>query len=485
MTEEQSPEYFRTRRRLIGAAAATLAGAGLSACGGGGADGTGNSSNSSGPANATPSPTPAPAPASSALVPPVLPDPQQAGIDHVVMVVMENRSFDHYFGWLPGADGKQAGLQFTDAFGNLQNTFRLATEPKYGFQGCGFADPDHSYEGGRTQLNGGKMDGWLRTADTNKTPGDLFPIGYYLAEDLSFFGPAAQHWTVCDQYHCGILAETYPNRFHLMCGETDRLHNSNATCQLPTIFDRCAEKGVSANYYFSDVPFTALFGNKYLGISKPFGSFLTDAAAGRLPAFSYVDPRFTGENPQGISADDHPNSDIRNGQAFLNQIYDAVRNGPGWQKTLMVITYDEWGGFFDHVPPFKRPISAAESLLGNDGYVGFRVPMVLIGPRVRRGHVSHWPLDPSSIHAFLAWRFGLNSLGARGGLRETNSIAYALDFTSPLNLAAPAISVPQGPFGGLCPGSVTGSVPGVNGISGVPGMHELRTIASALGFPLP
>lgn len=474
MTQKISTVRFQTRRRLLGAAAATLAGAGLSACGGGG---DGSLSGDSGGASPTGS-----APVPTQLVPPVLPGPAQSGIDHVVLVVMENRSFDHYLGWLPGAHGKQAGLQFIDAFGNPQNSFRLATDPKYGFQGCGFADPDHSYEGARTQLNGGKMDGWLLTADTNKTPGDLFPIGYYQAEDLSFFGSAARDWTVCDSYHCGILAETYPNRFYLMCGETDRLHNSNATCSLPTIFDRFAEKGVSANYYFSDVPFTALFGAKYLNTSKPFATFLTDAAAGTLPAFSYVDPRFTGENPQGVSADDHPNSDIRNGQVFLNQIYDAVRNGPGWQKTLLIITYDEWGGFFDHVPPFKRPVSAAETQLGNDGYLGFRVPMVLIGPRVKRGHVSHWPLDPSSIHQLLTWRFGLNALGARGGLPDTNSIAYALDFVAQPNLSAPAYSVPQGPFGGVCSGSITGSVPG---ISGVPGISSLRTIATSLGFPLP
>lgn len=110
-----------------------------------------------------------------------------------------------------------------------------------------------------------------------------------------------------------------------------------------------------------------------------------------------------------------------------------MRNGPGWQKTLLIITYDEWGGFFDHVPPFKRPVSAAETQLGNDGYLGFRVPMVLIGPRVKRRHVSHWPLDPSSIHQLLTWRFGLNALGARGGLPDTNSIAYALDFVAQPN----------------------------------------------------
>lgn len=395
------------------------------------------------------------------------------------MVVMENRSFDHYFGWLPGADGRQAGLQFVDAFGQVQDSFRLAINPLYGYQGCGFADPNHSYEAGRIQLNGGKMDGWLLPADTNKTAGDLFPIGYYLAEDLSFFAPCAQHWTVCDHYHCGILAETYPNRFYLMCGETDRLHNDSgvpAVSSLPTIFDRFSAKGVSASYYYSDIPFSALFGAKYLSISRPFPSFLADAAAGNLPAFSLVDPRFAGENPQGVSGDDHPNSDIRTGQAFLNQVYDAVRNGPGWEKTLLIITYDEWGGFFDHVLPFKRPTSAAEAQLGNDGYLGFRVPLLLIGPRARRGQVSHWQFDPSSIHKFLAWRFGLDPLGVRGSDPTTNNLAYALDFSVPSNTAAPAFSVPAGPFGGACAGSVTG---------GIPGVSALGSLAKQLGFSIP
>ncbi|MCL6468977.1 MAG: phosphoesterase, partial [Ralstonia sp.] len=147
MTQKISTVRFQTRRRLLGAAAATLAGAGLSACGGGG---DGSLSGDSGGASSTGS-----APVPTQLVPPVLPGPAQSGIDHVVLVVMENRSFDHYLGWLPGAHGKQAGLQFIDAFGNPQNSFRLATDPKYGFHSCGFADPDHSYEGARTQLNGG------------------------------------------------------------------------------------------------------------------------------------------------------------------------------------------------------------------------------------------------------------------------------------------------------------------------------------------
>ena len=106
-----------------------------------------------------------------------LPDPASSGIDHVIVVTMENRSFDHFLGWLPGADGRQDGLVFDDAAGVSHETHHL-TE----FQGCGFSDPDHSWEGGRVEYDNGACDGWLR-AGAN----DEFAIGYYTASDLAFY----------------------------------------------------------------------------------------------------------------------------------------------------------------------------------------------------------------------------------------------------------------------------------------------------------
>jgi phospholipase C len=113
----------------------------------------------------------------------------------------------------------------------------------------------------------------------------------------------------------------------------------------------------------------------------------------------------------------------------------------------MIINYDEWGGFFDHVPPSYAPVSAAERTLGNDGRLGCRVPCVLIGPRARRGHVEHMQLDPNSILNMIAWRFGFAPLGVRGG---SNNIALALDFADAPNYSAPAFDVPTGPFASLC-----------------------------------
>src|SRR5437660_3442935 len=131
-----------------------------------------------------------------------LPMPGRSGIDHVVVVMMENRSFDHILGWLPGADGKQAGLSFTDAAGASHPTHALAPD----FQGCAFADPDHSYEGARVEWNNGACDGWLR-AGAN----DLYSIGYYSQQDLPFLGKLTPAFTTCDRFFASILGPTFPN----------------------------------------------------------------------------------------------------------------------------------------------------------------------------------------------------------------------------------------------------------------------------------
>jgi hypothetical protein len=136
--------------------------------------------------------------------------------------------------------------------------------PALGVPGCGHPDPDHSWTGGRTEYNSGACDGWLR-AGTN----DEFAIGYYEAADLAFYGHAAPYWTVCDRYFAAIMAETYPNRFYLHAGQTDRLTNDGGPTisTLPTIWDRLSHGGHTGCYYFSDAPFTALWGEKYPPIS--------------------------------------------------------------------------------------------------------------------------------------------------------------------------------------------------------------------------
>ena len=423
---------------------------------------------------------------------PALPEPATSGIDFIVLVTMENRSFDHFLGWVPGAEGRPASQQFTDAFGAAQTPFLLSANPSYGYQACAFEDPNHSYQGGRTQLASGAMNGWLLTPDTSEVRGDLLPIGYYAQSDLNFFSGVASSYLVSDFYFSGVLTSTYPNRIYLHSGATDRLDDSIDTSILPTIWDRLSAANVGCNYYYHDVPFTALYGAKYLGISHLFSDFLSNAAAGTLPPFCMVDPSFTGE-AQGISSDDHPHADIRNGEALLGQIYNALSSSPNWSRTLMIVVYDEWGGFLDHAVPPIRPISNDELALGNDGRLGFRIPCALLGPRVPAGTVTRYPFDPSSIHQLLQWRFGLAPLGVRGTDPATFNLAYALDFSSAARTDVPAIAVAQGPFGGLCAGATapapSSSVSGVDNAQVAPApsdrLADLRAKADTLGFPRP
>lgn len=409
-----------TRRQFMAGAATLAAGSALPGCG-----------------------SSSPGAASAALAAGALPIAKDAGFDHVVVVMMENRSFDHMLGWVPGADGVQAGTRLKDSAGNSYDSYNLA--PK--FQSCELADPDHSYAGGRTEINGGRMDGFLLT----QPAGDTFPIGYYTAEDLPFFKACAANWTICDRYFSGILGATTPNRFYMHAGQTDRGSNTVAISSLPTIWDRMIGAGQSVAYYYTDVSYTSYWGDKYKGFSKKFDlqSFATDIASGPLAALTFVDNVGNTLNEGGaVSMDDHPYADVRDGQDFLNRVYDVLRASPQWPRTLVVINYDEWGGFYDHVAPPFAPVSAEEfSATGNDGRLGCRVPCILIGPRVKRGHVEHMQFDPNSILNLLAWRFGFAPLGARA---SSNNLALALDYANPANLSAPAFEVAQGPFGGLC-----------------------------------
>jgi phospholipase C len=413
-----------------------------------------------------------------------LPDPQSSGIEHVVVVTMENRSFDHFFGWLPNANGKQSGLTFLDPSGVGHSTYPLSGD----YTGCPHPDPDHSYSGGRIEYDGGTMDGFLLDSSN-----DVFSIGYYGEQDIPFLASLARSYTTCDNYFVSILGPTLPNRLFLHAAQTDRLDDSVTFSSLPTIWDSLAAAGVSANYYYSNIPFLALWGAKYLGITKSYDDFLSAAKNGTLPAVSYVDPSFTTID-DGLGNDDHPHADIRRGDRFLHGTYEAVANGPAWPSTVFIVTFDEWGGFFDHVPPPRATAanSVDPDVVNGKTLLGFRVGTVIASPFTRgmenSPFVNHTVFDHTSILKLIEWVWGLTALTPRDASNDVGNLASALNFAQPVVSlpTLPTSSVPFFPepcfatlFGGIF--STDGTTTGKREPA-TKKWRELRKQAAAHGF---
>jgi phospholipase C len=357
-----------------------------------------------------------------------LPAPRNVPVNTFVVLMMENRSFDHYFGWHRRADARNRGLAYPDADGNEVKTHRLRSD----FQGCDFKDPDHSWDGGRFQYHGGQMDGFVQGTE-ECTGSDSFAAGYYLKKDIPFIPHVADAYTLYDRWFCSIMDSTYPNR-HYQWGAQDGGTRGN---QLPdalgfnweTIFDRALANGVTARYYSSDLPFAALYGARALPWIHPVSAFYTDAAAGDLPNIAFVDPPFVGE-AQGTSGDEHPHGDIRVGQAFMSDVVHAFIESPQYRRGVLFIDYDEWGGFFDHVKPLFVPDDlATDDINTTYGLTGFRTPGVCVSRFSRGGRVSHMKVTHESILKLISYRFKLGTLNKRH--RNATNIGHSLDFEHP------------------------------------------------------
>jgi phospholipase C len=364
----------------------------------------------------------------------LLPAPGSSGIEHVVVVMMENRSFDHLLGWMPNANGRQAGLSYPDNNGNLQPTYRL----NY-YVGCSHPDPDHSYAGGRSEYDNGKMDGWLRTS-TN----DSFCIGYYEEADLPLFSTLARNFTTCNNYFASILSSTFPNRIFQHAAQTDRLSNTLDISTLPTIWDQLQASNVSCRYYYQNVPFLALWGEKYIPISRLYPQFAVDVAQGQLPAVSFVEPWLTILD-DGLGSDDHPHADLRKGEIFLRNVVTTLASSPLWNNTVLIINRDEWGGFFDHVVPPRviAPNAVDTDLVDGKALLGCRVPTIVVSPftagNPAKPRINSLLYDHTSVLKLIEWRWGLNPLTARDASNEVANLALAL------NLSRPDTSLPSLP----------------------------------------
>jgi phospholipase C len=389
-----------------------------------------------------------------------LPTPSEAPFDTVVVLMMENRSFDHMLGWLPGANGRQAGLSYRDVDGVAHPTWALAPD----FQGCEHRDPGHTWEEIERQYAEGACDGFLRTAPL----GDPFPIGYYREDDLPILSVLARSYTTFDNYFCSMMGATWQNRLYQLTGTTQvpmdqafPTTDAERPCLIETaIFDRVRAAGHTAGYYHQGEPMTGLFrSKKYDDITYPISKFYDDAGTGQLPNVVFVEPNYTdAAEDDGTSNDYHHVGSVLRAEEFVATVHDALGSSPQWERMVFVLNFDEHGGFFDHVPP---PRCRDDTVLVHDNAhgrrpdlrrLGFRVPAIAMGPFAPRRIEHAGPYEHCSILKMIAWRWGLAPLTVRD--RTARNLARALDFRhhrepvalppfrAPQPLTAPACSPP-------------------------------------------
>jgi phospholipase C len=371
-------------------------------------------------------------------------------IDHVVVVMMENRSFDHYLGWLATDDaylergrrryGSGFGIDaaprqtYLDPDGNPVATYSMADGASVaGRRGCGFGDPAHGWGSGRGQRDHGFL--------AEESGNDLFALGYQEAADLPFHARMARRFTTFDRYHCSILGATQPNRRYLHSAQSGGYKNNYIPIlelghQWETIWDRLLAAGVDVRSFSADLPSLAFWGPRMAPILSPIDQYFEACAAGRLPSVTFLDPPYL----PWWQADDHPLCDPAAGQRYLRDVFRAFVESPHWERGAFVMTYDEWGGFFDHVAPPVLPDLLASSVdEDNFGQAGFRVPTVLASPYARPGYVDHRPYDHTSFMRFLEWRFlGAPPEGPGGSGwwltprdRHANNLGASLGLTDP------------------------------------------------------
>jgi len=375
-----------------------------------------------------------------------LPPSNESPFDTIVVLMMENRSFDHMLGWLPGANGRQAGLTYADVNDDLQETWALAPD----FQGCKYDDPDHTWQGIATQYADGRCDGFLKTAKAC----DRFPIGYYGRDDLPILSTLAANYTTFDNYFCSMMGPTWENRLYQLTGTTqvdmpDGFPTTDAQrpCTIPTaIFDRVRGAGQTTAYYHHGEPMTGLFqSKKYDDITFPIDRFWEDARRGMLPNVVFVDPNYTdAAEDDGTSNDYHHKGSVLVAEEFVARVYNALKDGPQWGRMVFVLNFDEHGGFFDHVPP---PECQDDTVLPGAGphpnlkRLGFRVPAIAMGPFAPKKIETAGPYEHCSILKMIEWRWNLQPLTLRDA--SAKNLADALGCRSRRDaVTLPAFTAP-------------------------------------------
>jgi phospholipase C len=323
-------------------------------------------------------------------------------IEHLVIACQENRSFDHYFGYAPQVQtkgfGPPAGYSQPDSSGGKHLPFE--------FTSLSTSDPPHGWNAVHQQYDNGKMDGFWQAG------GDA-AIGYYTRDELPFYYSLFADSALCANYFCSLLGPTWPNRFYFAAGTSGGITTNGVwgygIFDYPIILDLLDAAGVTWRIYnmnWDSVPFgntdnVFVFWKNFAHDRRTLGSkgsFLNDARKGRLPQVSWLVSSFAHQK------DEHPPADVSVGMSLQEELITAVRDSPVWESSAYLLTYDEHGGFFDHVAPPQL-----------DAYgLSVRVPLWVVSPYARIGPVqSSLPAEHSSTLKLIEALHGLQPLSTR------------------------------------------------------------------------
>ncbi len=399
-------------------------------------------------------------------------------IEHILVLMQENHSYDNYLGMLgrgagqtPRGDGFTIGANGLPTAanpypnGSIQHAFHMPTDCQVSGGGWNGWTTTH------TAWAGGAMDGFVAAPPF----GDAYPgataMGYWTETDLPFYYSLASTFPLADRWFSSVLGPTYPNRRYLI-GATSLGLTSDDLSQLSTqppngtIFDELDHYGIPWRDYYHNQPTTGIYLADPASTSPDnvsFESFFTDCAAGTLPGFAIIDPNFNN------ASEENP-SDIARGEAWSSSAINAVMSSPAWSKTLLVWTYDEGGGYYDHVPPpaaippdaVAPVVPPGHSLYNGFAQSGIRVPAVVISPFAKPDFVSSVVHDHTSILSMVERKWNLPALTYRDA--NANDLMDFIDrsrpsFAEPPLLAAPA-SFPQ-----ACSATGPGQIPPAGSIS--------------------
>lgn len=360
----------------------------------------------------------------------------QTPIKHVIYLMQENHSFDNYFGTYPGADGIPAGTCMPldpDAPNETD-----CVEP-FHIGNRAITDLGHSSSVYREQLNGGRMDGFVSAHLKRNAEGRL-AMGYYDDRDLPFYWNIADQYVLFDRFFTSAIGGSVWNHNYWVAGAPGSERNSvpeeGYGDDFITIFDRLEEHDISWKFYVQNydprltyrtmgqggakaaqiiwVPLLNI--PRFLDDPHLFGKivhldeYYEDLRAGTLPAVAYIVPS---------GASEHPPGSIRAGQAFVKTLIHELMKSSAWEESAFIWTYDDWGGWYDHVKPPE---------VDAYGY-GFRAPALLVSPYAKKGYIDSTEYDFTSPIKFITENWGLPSLAARDA--QSNNMHNAFDFSTP------------------------------------------------------